>query len=149
MLWLVRMNEKDPKNNNLASPETQYKLEAFLDINRSQVVQQTRRIKGYLADLSKELPDDIKKTTALGDLDKVRTGHYADDEQVRTAFGLFVKDLYIYMHTDIPVHRRSEGYDRHAMRFKELKKSFAKVIKGATFGASTNPHPQNLNKTQS
>jgi len=145
------MTDNDPykEQEDFASPKTNYKLEAFLDINRSQVVQQTRRIKKYLAELSKELPDDIKKSTALGDLDKVRTGHYADDEKVRTDFGIFVKDLYVYLHTDIPVHKRSEGYERHAGRFKVLKQSFAKAIKGATFGASTNPHPQNLNKGDS
>lgn len=139
-------NNKDNPETKFATPKTTYKLEAFLDLDRSQVVQQVRRIRGYLSELSKELPDDIKKSTVLGDIDKVRTGHYADDEKVRGELDEFLKDLYIFLHTDIPVHKRSEGYERHATRFKVLRKSFAKVLKAATFGASTNPHPTNLNK---
>lgn len=129
-------------------PRTSFQLEAFLDPQRSEVVQQTRRIRQALAQLSKEIPDDVKRTTALGGLDKVRTGHYAEDDEVRTAFGEFLRDFNKFLNTDIPLHKKSEGYELHAERFAELRRSFAKVIKSGTFGAHTNPDPQNLNNNK-
>ncbi len=139
-------NDNNNQNRPLAKPKTSYKLEAFLDPRRSEVVQQTQRIRSYLRELSREIPDDVKQSTALGDLDKVRTGHYADDDKVRTNFGDFLSDLVTFLHTDIPVHKRSEGYELHAERFAEVRRSFSKVIKSGTFGMHTNPAPQNLNK---
>jgi len=130
----------------LEKPKTTYKLEAFLDPNRSEVVSQVRRIRTYLRTLSKDLPEDVKRNTALGDLDRVRTGHYAEDEQVRAEFSDFLDELVVYLNTDIPLHKKSEGYELHAQRFKSLKRTFAKVIKSGTFGVHTNPAPQNLNK---
>lgn len=130
----------------LEKPKTNYKLEKFLDPNRSEVVLQVRRIRGRLRDLSKELPEDVKKNTALGDLEKVRTGHYAEDDEVRNEFGHFLEDLVTFLNTDIPLHKKSEGYALHATRFKQLRRTFAKVIKSGTFGVHTNPAPQNLNK---
>jgi len=130
----------------MEQPKTRYKLEEFLNPDRSEVVQQTRKIKRYLLELSKELPDDVKKNTSLGDLDKVRTGHYAEDDTVRSEFGQLLSDLVVFLNTDIPLHKKSEGYQEHADRFSDLRRSFAKVIKSGTFGVHTNPSPQNLNK---
>lgn len=130
----------------MENPKTHYKLEQFLNPERSEVVNQTKKIKRYLLELSKDLPDDVKQNTSLGDLDKVRTGHYADDEAVRTEFSSLLSDLVEFLNTDIPLHKKSEGYELHAQRFANVKRSFAKVIKSGTFGVHTNPSPQNLNK---